>query len=87
MLCYLHVFSTNLYFTLRACINDVPKIKIGKSKIINQSLIYTASHINEKYSNETVGSCLRRQYVKPLVALEKFKGIPQYSPTILLLYC
>ena len=27
-------------------------------------------HINGKYSNGTVGSCLRRQYVKPLVALE-----------------
>ena len=38
----------------------------------------TASHINGKYSNGTVGSCLRRQYVKPLVALEKSKGTPQY---------
>ena len=66
---------------VRACINDVPKINIGKSKIINQSSILkknTASHINGKYLNGTVGSCLRRQYVKPLVALEKSKGTHQY---------
>ena len=57
--------------------NIVPKIKIGKSKIINQSLIKknTASHINGKHSCGTVGSCSRRQHVKPLVvALEKSKG-------------
>ena len=54
-----------------------------KSKLENQKSKFdleknTASHINGKYSNGTVGSCLRRQYVKSLVALEKSKGTPQY---------
>ena len=35
----LYTFIIAISSTLRACINDVPKIKIGKSKIINQSLI------------------------------------------------
>ena len=48
------------------------EIKIHKSKFDFKK--NTASHINGKYSNRTAGSCLRSQYVKPLVALEKSKG-------------
>ena len=65
--CNLYVLFTShfrlIYSLLRACINDVPKIKLGKSKIINQSLIFFKTLRAIKAVVNTVGGLLASRRV------------------------
>ena len=72
---------------VRACVNDVRKIKIGKSKIKNKRLI-SKKTLRAMLTENTRTDCpelFTPPVWKPLVALEKFWKTPREHLTVLLL--